>query len=174
MKHYYLPLIAVLFSLFATSCGDNSILDVDRVVKTDLTSPLFLAFDNTIDKPTKKIWAFNVSEAAKGTIAIVGNDVLRVNTEWYFKSWSLSGPRLTLIDQNDNKKTYDLSQVRVLGYNAIAFSTSYVCIPSSNRGIDGEPLEEELLRHGVTDNVLWEVLRKSYEEGSTLDIKLNK
>lgn len=173
MKHYLLPLIAVLFSLFATSCGDNSILDVNQVEKTDLTSPLFLAFDNTIDKPTKKIWAFNVSEAAKGTITL-GDTFLSVNTEWYFKSWSLSGPRLTLIDQSDNKKTYDLSQVSVLGYNAIAFSTSYVCIPSTNRGLDGEQVEEELLRHGVTDNVLWEVLRKSYEEGCSLTIKLNK
>ncbi len=173
MKHYFLPLFAVLFSLFATSCGDNSILDVNQVVKTDLTSPLFLAFDNTLDKPTKKIWAFNVSEAAKGTIALEDNHILRVNTEWYFKSWSLSGPRLTLIDQSDNKKTYDLSQVSVLGYNAIAFSTNYVCIPSSNRGIDGEQFEEEWLRRGVTDNVLWDALRKSYDEGSTVNIKLN-
>ena len=71
MKRFLLPLIALVLSLFATSCGDNPILDVKEVTKSDLTSPLFLAFDNTLDEPVKKIWAFNDKEAVKGTITVV-------------------------------------------------------------------------------------------------------
>ena len=38
MKRYLLPLIALVFSLFATSCGDNPIVNVNAVEKSDLTS----------------------------------------------------------------------------------------------------------------------------------------
>ncbi len=174
MKRYLFPLIAVVFSIFATSCGDNPIVNVNEVQKSDLTSPLFLSFDNTLDKPTKKVWSFNNTEAVKGTITIVDDDILRISTEWYFNSWSLSGIRLTLNDQDGDTRTYDLSQVSILGYNAIGFGTTYVCIPSSNKGIDGTQYEQEWFSRGLTVNALWDAYRMSYSQRKTVDIKLNK
>ena len=114
MKRYFLPLVAVLFSIFMSSCGDNPILDVDQVEKSDLTTPLFLAYDNTLDKSDKKVWAFNETEAAKATITVMDNGNLRIKTDWYFDSWSYSGKILSLVSEA-NKKTYELNQVSVLG-----------------------------------------------------------
>ena len=102
------------------------------------------------------------------------DDILRISTEWYFNSWSLSGPRLTLNEQDGNTRTYDLSQVSVLGYNAIGFGTTYVCIPSSNKGIDGTQYEQEWFSRGLTVNALWDAYRISYSQSKTVDIKLNK
>lgn len=174
MKHYLFPLVAVILCLFTVSCGDNPILDVNQVEKSDLTSPLFLAFDNTLDKSTKKIWAFSDAEAVKGTITVVGTDVLSVNAEWYFTSWSLSGKILTLNEKDGNKRTYELNQVSVLGYNAISFGTAYVCIPSTNRGLDGVRYEDDWYNRGLTDKIFWDAMRKSYEIRANVEIKLNK
>ena len=174
MKHYLFPLIAIICCIFLSSCGsDNPIFDVADVEKSDLTTPLFLAFDNTLDKSEKKIWAFNETEAAKGTITVVGSDILRIKTDWYFGSWSLSGLRLSLTAENNNK-TYDLKQVKVLTYNAIAFGTTYVCIPSNNKGLDGVRYEDDWLNRGLTKSAFWDALRESYTEGTSVDIKLTK
>ena len=173
MKNYLLPLIAVAFSLFLSSCGDNPVLDVKEVTKSDLTTPLFLAFDNTLGEPNKKIWAFNESEAVKGTITVVNDDLLRVKTEWYFKSWTYSGRNLTLTGDNI-KKTYELFEVSVLGYRGISFGTTYVCVPSTNKSIDGVNYEVEWYNRGLTANAFWDALRKSNDEGTIVDIKLNK
>lgn len=172
MKRCLLPMIAVLLGLFATSCGDNPILDLKEVTKSDLTTPLFLAFDNTLDEPVKKIWAFNDREAAKGTITVVGDDILRISCEWYFASWNYSGRTLSLT--GDNKKTYELTQVSVLGYSGIAFGTTYVCIPSTNRGINGTRYEDDWYSRGLTDNAFWDALRKSNADVTPVDIRLNK
>ena len=171
MKRYLLPLIAVVISLFATSCGDNPVLDVKEVVKTDLTNPLFLAFDNTLDAPVKKVWAFNEKEAVKGTISVVNDDLLRFKAEWYFGSWSYSGRTLTLTG-DENKKTYELTQVALLGYNAIAFGTAYVCVPSTSKGLDGIRYEDDWYNRGLTENAFWEAMRSSYADGTNVDFKL--
>lgn len=174
MKHSVLLLTAVLCSLFITSCGldDNPIIGVNEVEKSDLTTPLFLAFDNTLDKSTKKIWAFNETEAVKGTVTVEDNTTLRVKTEWFFDSWSYASRKLTLKNK-DGQKTYDLNQVSVLSYNAISFGTTYVCIPSSNKSLDGVRYEDDWYNHGLTRQAFWDALRKSYEEGINVDIKLN-
>ena len=172
MKRYFFPLVAVLFSIFMSSCGDNPILDVDDVEKSDLTTPLFLAFDNTLDKSEKSIWAFNDNEAAKGTITVMDNDILRIKTDWYFDSWSLTGKKLTLVSDG-NKRTYDLNQVSVLGYNAIAFGSAYVCIPSTNKGISGVRYDDDWYNRGLTKAAFWEALRKSFTQNTSVDIKLN-
>ena len=117
MKHYFFPLVAVVFSIFMSSCGDNPILDMDQVEKSDLTTPLFLAYDNTLDKSDKKVWAFNETQAAKAEITVMNNGNLRIKTDWYFDSWSYSGKILSLVSES-NKKTYELNQVSVLGYKA--------------------------------------------------------
>ncbi len=172
MKHYLFPLIAVVFSIFMSSCTENNpLLNVNDVQKSDLTNPLFLAFDNTLDSSVKKIWAFNDNEAAKGTISVIDDNILRVKTDWYFDTWSLSGYRLTL-GTGENKRTYDLKQASVLGYSAIAFGTTYVCTPSSNKSLDGMRYEEEWFSRGLTVNAFWEALRKSYTDGTNVDIKL--
>lgn len=172
MRYYLLPLIAIVFSLFGTSCGDNPILDVNDVTKADLTTPLFLAFDNTLDKPTKKIWAFNETEAVKGTITLEGNDILRVNVDWFFSSWNLANMTLTL--DGEIKKYYDLKQVSVLNYSAIAFGTTYVCVPSTNKGLNGVRYEDEWFNSGLTRAMFWEALHKAHTQGTSVDIKLNK
>ena len=172
MKRYLFPFVALILSIFMSSCGDNPILDVDDVEKSDLTTPLFLAFDNTLDKSEKKIWAFNENEAAKGTITVVNNNTLRINTDWYFDSWSLSGRKLTLVSES-NKRTFDLNQVSVLGYNAISLGTSYVCIPSTNKGLDGVLYEDEWYSRGLTKAAFWEALRKAYADKTSVDITLN-
>lgn len=171
MKHYLFPLIAVVFSIFMSSCENNPILNVNDVQKSDLTNPLFLAFDNTLDSNNKKIWAFNDNEAAKGTISVIDDNTLRLKTDWYFDTWSLSGNRLTL-GTGENKRTYDLKQASVIGYSAIAFGTTYVCTPSSNKSLDGIRYEEDWFSRGLTINAFWEALRKSYTDGTNVDIKL--
>ena len=173
MKRFLLPLIALVLSLFATSCGDNPILDVKEVTKSDLTSPLFLAFDNTLDEPVKKICAFNDKEAVKGTITVVSDDLLRIKSEWYFTSWSYSGKILSLTNDTE-KKTYELNQVSVLGYNAISFGTTYVCVPSSNKSISGARYEDDWYSRGLNSNTFWEAIRKSNADGASVDFKLNK
>lgn len=174
MKKYLFALTALVCGLFLTmsfnSCGlDDDILDVDDVEKSDLTNPLFLAYDNTIDNPTKKIWAFNNTEAVMGTISVVGDDILRINTEAYYDSWSISDKKIHLGD----KKSYGIKKVVVLGYNAIAFS-NYICIPSSNKSLDGAHYEDEWLHRGLTEQAFWDALRKSNAENINVDIKLNK
>ena len=173
MKHYLFLLITVVCSLFLTSCGEDSILGVKAVEKTDLTTPLFLAFDNTLDSDVKKIWAFNETEAVKGTITEVGENILRVNTDWYYDSWSYTSNRLTL-GKDESKKTYDLAKVTVLGYEAISFGKTYVCIPSTNRTIDGTNYESDWYSRGLTNKAFWEALRKSHADGASVDIQLNK
>lgn len=172
MKRYFFPLVAVIFSIFMSSCGDNPILDVEKVEKSDLTTPLFLAYDNTLDKSDKKIWAFNETEAAKGTITVMDNGNLRIKTDWYFGSWSYSGKILSLVSETD-KKTYELNQVSVLGYNAISFGTTYVCMPSTNWSINGKRVEEDWYSRGLTNSAFWDALRKSYTDNISVDIKLN-
>lgn len=173
MRRYLLPLVAIVISLFMTSCGDNPIVDVKEVAKSDLTTPLFLAFDNTLDEPVKKIWAFNDKEAVKGTITVVNDKLLRFKAEWFFSSWSYSGMTLNLTS-DDNKKTYELHQVSVLGYKAISFGTAYVCIPSTNKGIDGICYQEDWFSRGLTASAFWEAMRKSSVDGTTVDFTLNK
>ena len=172
MKRYFFPLVAVIFSIFMSSCGDNPILDVDQVEKSDLTTPLFLAYDNTLDKSDKKIWAFNETEAAKGTITVMDNGNLRIKTDWYFDSWSYTGKTLSLVSET-NKKTYELNKVSVLGYNAISFGTTYVCTPSTNWSINGKRVEEDWYSRGLTNSAFWDALRKSYTDNISVDIKLN-
>ena len=173
MKHYLFPLIAVICCLFMSSCGeDNPIIGLGDVEKSDLTGPWFLAYDNTLDEPTKKIWAFNETEAAKGSITLVDKSTLRITTDWFFNSWTLANKQLTL--EGENKKVYDLKQVSVLSYTAIAFGTTYVCIPSTNKGLNGIRYEDDWSKGGLTRNAFWEALRKSYTEGTSVDIKLNK
>ena len=176
MKLKTLLLITVLSSLFITSCGleDNPIIGVDGVEKSDLTTPLFLAYDNTLDKSTKKIWAFNETEAAKGTITVVDNSTLRIKAEWFFESWSFANKKLTLKSKDETQRTYDLNQVSVLSYNAIAFGTTYVCIPSTNKTLDGVRYEDDWFNHGLTRQAFWDALRKSYEDGSNVEIKFTK
>ncbi len=174
MRHFLLPLIAVFCSIFMTSCGeDNPILGVKDVTKADLTTPLFFAYDNTLDKDVKKIWAFNDTEAAKGTITVVGDNILRINTEWYYDIWTYSGSKLTL-GKEENKRTYDLKKVTVLGYDAISFGTTYVCTPSSNKSIDGVAYESNWYSRGLTDNAFWDAIRKSKVENTDVDITLTK
>lgn len=172
MKHYLFLSVAILCSIFMSSCGVDDVVGVDDVQKSDLTSPLFLAYDNTLDQTEKKIWAFNETEAVKGTITVVGDNILRVKSDWFFNSWNLSGLRLTLTGTDINKN-YDLKQVKVLTYYAIAFGTSYVCIPSSNKGLDGVRYEEVWNSRGLTNTKFWEALRKSNAENTSVDIKLN-
>jgi hypothetical protein len=174
MKKYLFALTAIVCGLFLTmslnSCGiDDDILDVDDVEKTDLTYPLFLAYDNTIDSNTKKIWAFNDTEAAMGTVSLVGSDVLRIRTEAFYNSWSISNKKINLGD----KKSYGIKKVIVLGYNAIAFS-NYICIPSSNKSLDGAHYEDEWFRRGLTEQAFWDALHKSNTENINVDIKLDK
>ena len=175
MKHYLFPLIAMICSIFMTSCGidNNPLLGMDDVETSDLTTPLFLSYDNTLDKSEKKIWAFNNTEVVKGTITVVGDDVLRVKADWFFNSWSLSGKKLTLSSEDMNK-TYDLRQVSLLSYNAIAFGTTYVCIPSTNKSLDGVRYEDDWHTRGLTKNAFWEAFRQSYAEGTSVDITLTK
>ena len=172
MKRYFFPLIAVLFSIFMSSCGDNPILDLDGVEKSDLTTPLFLAYDNTLDKSDKKVWAFNETQAAKAEITVMNNGNLRIKTDWYFDSWSYSGKILSLVSET-NKKTYELNQVSVLGYNAISFGTTYVCTPSTNKGINGVRYDDDWYNRGLTKAAFWDALRKSYTQNMTVDIQLN-
>jgi hypothetical protein len=176
MKKNYFTLAAIVCSLFLamvfSSCGkDNPLLNLDDVVKSDLTGPLFLAYDNTLGATTKKIWAFNETEAAKGTITVVGDDILRIQTDWFFSSWSYVGNNLTL--KGEETKSYNLKKVNVLTYSAIAFSNNYVCIPSSNRSIDNVNYENEWLNRGLTKQAFWDALRKSNAEKTSVDIKLN-
>lgn len=173
MKRFLLSLITVVLCLFVTSCGNESILDVKEVAKSELTTPLFLAFDNSLDEPVKKIWAFNEKEAVKGTITVVDDNLLRFKTEWYFGSWSYSGRTLTLTG-DENKKTYDLTQVTVLGYKAIAFGTAYVCVPSTNQSLSGVRYEEDWYNRGLTSKAFWEAMRASGVDGSSVDFKLQK
>ena len=119
----------------------------------------------------KKIWAFNEKEAVKGTISVVNDDLLRFKAEWYFESWSYSGRTLTLTG-DENKKTYDLTQVALLGYNAIAFGTAYVCVPSTSKGLDGIRYEDDWYNRGLTENAFWEAMRSSYADGTNIDFKL--
>ena len=103
MKHCLLTLSAALVGLLlligVNSCGiTDEILDVENVEKSDLTNPLFLSYDNTLDSKTKKIWAFNANEAAQATITMVSNKILRINTKLFFDSWSISGKKITLGD----------------------------------------------------------------------------
>jgi hypothetical protein len=103
----------------------------------------------------------------------VNDDLLRIKTEWYFKSWTYSGRNLTLTGDNI-KKTYELFEVSVLGYRGISFGTTYVCVPSTNKSIDGVNYEVEWYNRGLTANAFWDALRKSNDEGTIVDIKLNK
>lgn len=173
MRLYLFPLIAVVFSIFMSSCTENNpIMNMNDVQKTDLTNPLFLAYDNTLDSNNKKIWAFNDKEAVKGTISVIDDNTLRVKTDWYFDTWSLSGYKLTL-GTGENKRTYDLKQASVLGNSAIVFGTTYVCTPSSNKSLDGKRYEEDWFSRGLTINAFWEALRKSYTDGVSVDLSLN-
>ena len=173
MKKYLFALTAVVCGMFLTmgftSCGDNPILALDDVEKSDLTSPLYLAYDNSQDSNTKKIWAFNNTEAAMGTVTVVENTYLRIKTDLYYDSWNISGKKLNLGD----KKSYDIKKVVVLSYNAISFG-GYICIPSSYRTLDGANYENEWYSRGLTDQAFWDALRKSNEENASVDIKLNK
>ena len=174
MKKCLFALTAVVFSMFLAmglnSCGiTDDLLDVDDVEKSDLTSPMFLAYDNTLDKGTKKIWAFNATEAAKGTITVVSDKILKISAIDFYNSWNITGKKITLGEE----KTYDIKQVQVLGYNAIAFS-GYICIPSSNRSLDGKRYEDDWRARGLTTQAFWNALRESYDKGGeAISIQLN-
>lgn len=175
MKKCLFVLTSVVFSMFLmmglNSCGltDNPILGLDDVEKSDLTTPLFLSYDNTMDKSTKKIWAFNATQAAKGTITVVGSDLLRIQADALYASWSITGKKITLGEE----KVYDIKKVQVFNYNAIAFS-GYICIPSSNKSLDGYYYEDEWMSHGLTPQAFWDALNKSYLDGKYVEIKLKK
>lgn len=175
MKKCLFVLTSVVFSVFLmmglNSCGltDNPILGVDDVEKSDLTTPLFLSYDDTMDKGTKKIWAFSATEAAKGTITVIGSDILRIKADALYNSWSISGKKITLGEE----KVYDIKKVQVFNYNAIAFS-GYICIPSSNKSLNGNYYEDEWMSRGLTLQAFWDALNKSYLEGEAVDIMLKK
>jgi len=176
MKKYLFATIAAFAgTLFLTlglnSCGtDNPLLGVDEVEVADLTSPLFMAYDNTLDKNTKLFWAFTQTEAAKGSITVKG-DTLTIKTDWFFNSWKLSSRKLYLGDEG---RSYDLKIVSVLSYQAITFGGTYVCIPSSNKTIDGVNLEERWYSKGLTRQLFWDAIHKSYDDKAGVDIKLSK
>ena len=173
MKHCLLTLSAALVGLLlligVNSCGiTDEILDVENVEKSNLTNPLFLSYDNTLDSKTKKIWAFNANEAAQATITMVSNKILRINTKLFFDSWSISGKKITLGDS----KTYDIKKVTVLSYDAIAFG-GYICIPSTNKSLDGNRYEDDWFAGGLTNQIFWNALRESYSKnGEDVDIML--
>lgn len=177
MKHYLLPLATVIFSIFLTSCGeDNSILGLGDVQKSDLTTPLFLAADNTLGDDTKEIWAFNDTEAVKGTITVVGDNTLRFHSDWFFNTWSYSNKTLTL-GQDQNRQTYNLKKVSVLGYNAIVFAEGtkiyYTCIPSSNWSLNGKHVEDDWYSRGLTKEKFWNAFRESNTDKKSVEVTLN-
>lgn len=178
MKHYLFPLITIICSIFMTSCGsDSPIFNMDDVEKSDLTTPLFLAYDNTLDKNEKLIWAFNETEAVKGTITVVDNGVLRFKSVLFYNTWSYSNKRLTL-GQDEGMQYYDLKKVSVLGYDAIAFADGtkiiYTCTPSTNWSINGSRVEENWLTHGLTRAKFWDAFRQSNAEKTEVDVYLTK
>ena len=71
------------------------------------------------------------------------------------------------------RPTYELNQVSVLGYNAISFGTTYVCTPSTNKGINGVRYDDDWYNRGLTKAAFWDALRKSYTQNMTVDIQLN-
>ena len=174
MKQYLLIMAAVVLGVYLatgiTSCGiADEILDLDNVEKTDLTNPLFLAYDNTLDSKTKKIWAFNATEAVQATITVESDQILIINTKLYFDNWSISGKKITLGDS----KSYEMKRVSVLGYNAIAIG-GYICIPSTNKSLDGKRYEDDWFSRGLTEQAFWDALRTSYQDNANYQITLNK
>ena len=173
MKHFLLTLSAaacgLLLLIGVQSCGiTDEILDLGNVEKADLTNPLFLSYDNTMDSKTKKVWAFNATEAAQATITVVSDKKLCINTKLYFESWSISGKKITL----GESKTYDMKKVTVLSYDAIKIG-GYICIPSTNKSLDGKYYEDEWFASGLTTQQFWNALRESYsKEGESVDIML--
>ena len=168
MKHYLFTLTAAVFSFLlligVNSCGiTDELLDLDSVDKMDLTNPLFLAYDNTLDSSPKKIWAFTSTEAAQATITVVSDNTLRINTKLLFDSWSISGKKIILGD----KKTYDMKKVSVLNYDAIMIG-GYICIPSTNKSLDGKHYESDWYSRGLTDQTFWNALHESYAQEAAM------
>ena len=174
MKRYLLILAAVVLGVYLAtglnSCGiADDILDLENVEKSDLTNPLFLAYDNTLDSKTKKVWVFNATEAVQATITMQTDQILTISTKLYFDTWSISVKKITLGDS----KTYDMKRVSVLGYDAIAIG-GYICIPSTNKSLDGKRYEDDWFSRGLTEQAFWDALRKSYQNNDNVQITLNK
>ena len=168
MKKYLIAIVAMVLSLGMavglTACGDDEPKVITETpVKSDLVSPMFLYSSNS-ETSYIAFRSFTDTEAAYGTMTVVGDNTLRVQCSSLYTPWSLNDRTLTL----GENRTYTVS---VGNYNNAKVVTieGTMCLPS-NATVNGTTMEAIMAPTGITKQILWNAIREAYNNHMWSDI----